>query len=308
VKYLKAAREKGRDETCIKTSCNAHLRSAACMFSKQMLEVYNSAGLNFVNPFIGRKFRRIEIRPYTPLPKEVLDAIWRDAPKLRDADPNAPLKRRSANSQQNEQAAGAGGQCTRFPRRRWHQPNWRKPHPEAYVLLLLELGLGLRREEADKLQWDWFYTGSDGRRFIEVRKTEFFIPKGKRRRIISVEPVLSEAIHGIRSDLTAFVVSGNMPKKYTPQNGLKNVVYRCERHHRILTAWLRKLGIKDSKPCHLLRKEFALLRSNFIWLVCGATLLGTLVTRCDRSVLCGAHQSARTAACPNFLILVYFAH
>jgi len=38
--YLKAARAKGRDENSIKISCNAHLRSAAAIFSKQMMDHY----------------------------------------------------------------------------------------------------------------------------------------------------------------------------------------------------------------------------------------------------------------------------
>jgi hypothetical protein len=64
----------------------------------------------------------------------------------------------------------------------------------------LESGLGLRREEADKAQWDWFFTSRTGRRLIEVRKTEYFTPKGKRRRIIPVEQVLWDAIHETLTD------------------------------------------------------------------------------------------------------------
>jgi hypothetical protein len=32
--------------------------------------------------------------------------------------------------------------------------------------------------------------------------------------------------------------------------------YRCQKHFERLTAWLRKKGIKENKPIHVLRKEF----------------------------------------------------
>ncbi len=51
------------------------------------------------------------------------------------------------------------------------EPDWREPHPEAYQLLPLELGLGLRREKSDNAQWDWFFV-LNGRRYIEVKKTD----------------------------------------------------------------------------------------------------------------------------------------
>jgi integrase len=157
---------------------------------------------------------------------------------------------------------------------RWCEPDWRKTHPEAYKILLLELGIGLRREESDKSQWDWFFTGHDGRRYIEVKKTEYFTPKGKRRRIIPVEPVLWTAIQEGRQDVTPFIVPENMPIIYTRKTAPKNIAYRCERHHRTLVAWLRKKGITDRKPCHLLRKEFGSYVATSFGLFVAQRLLG----------------------------------
>jgi hypothetical protein len=43
--YLKRGLEQGRDPTSVKTSCNTHLRGAASLFSKQMLEAFKSDGI-----------------------------------------------------------------------------------------------------------------------------------------------------------------------------------------------------------------------------------------------------------------------
>ena len=91
--------------------------------------------------------------------------------------------------------------------------------------------MGLRREESDKAQWDWFFV-LNGRRYIEVRKTPYFTPKGKRRRVIPVEEILWEALQRGRQEGSPSVVPGNVPKEYTRKNTPKNIPYRCERHVR----------------------------------------------------------------------------
>lgn len=270
--YLKRGRDKGRDEDCIKITCNSHLRGAASLYSKQMLEEYKDDGIELANPFHGQRLRRIEIKPYTPLRRELLDEIWRDSIKLRDGDPDAPApppRNKGGRPKINQAPVNREKKC-----QRWKEPDWRKPHPEAYKILLLELGIGLRREESDKAEWDWMFISQDGRRCIEVRKTEFFTPKGKRRRILPVEEVLWDAILQTRGDLTRFIVPGKMPIKYTRETEPKGMNYRCEKHHRTLTAWLRKKGIKDSKPCHLLRKEFGSYVATAFGLFVAQRLLG----------------------------------
>ncbi len=270
VKYFKRAIQKGRDETKVKTTINSHLRGAACLFSKQMLDVYRRRGVNLVNPFEGQRFRRIELKPCTPLPRELLDSIWQDSAKLRDGDPDAP-----ARPTPNKGGRPKKGTRKQPPKKevRWKEPDWRKPFPAAYQILLLELGLGLRRHESDKAEWDWFFV-LKGRRYVEVRKTEFFTPKGKRRRILPVEDVLWEALLQLKPEGSRFVVPGNEPIMYTRQTAPKNLAYRCEGDHRILVAWLRKKGIKDSRPCHLLRKEFGSYVATSFGLFVAQRLLG----------------------------------
>lgn len=241
--YLADGRKEGRDGESVKVSCNAVLRNAAALFSKQMLAEYQSAGLALVNPFIGQKLRRIQIKAYSPLRRELLDKIWQDASRLRDGDTEAqaPVK----------QARKAGEK-----RKRWTEPDFRNPQPGPYILLLLELGLGLRRHEADKAQWDWFFSDANGRHYIEVKATPYFTPKSKESRVIPVEQVLFDAIEATRNQVSPFIVPGRLPKRYDQTNTPKNLVYRCDQHHRTLAYWLRQRGITDDKPCHLLRKEF----------------------------------------------------
>lgn len=272
--YLLQGREEGRDETSVKISCNSHLRGAASMFSKQMLEAIKGTGIELVNPFVGQRLRRIEIRPYTPLQRELLDSIWKNAAKLRDGQPDAPAPPEPSNGKSRKRPKGRRPKRPEVKAHRWKQPDWRKPHPEAYTLLLLELGIGLRREEADKSQWDWLFSDQGGRHFIEVRKTDFFTPKGKRRRIIPVEPVLWDAIEKTHLAEAVFVVPGRLPKTYTPEATPKSIAYRCERYHRTLAAWLRKEGVNDPKPCHLLRKEFGSYVATSFGLFAAQRLLG----------------------------------
>jgi hypothetical protein len=269
-KYIKRGLRKGREETCVKRTCNSHIRGAAALFSKQMMKAYGQLGIEVLNPFAGQTLRRIELKPYTPLSREFLDSIWRESAKLRDGDPEAPPMPELPKGGRPKKGAPKRppNKCVR-----WREPDWRAPHPEAYQILLLELGLGLRREESDKSEWDWFFV-HDGRCHIEVKKTEYFVPKGKRRRILPVEEILWRALQEVREKNARFVVAGNTPLIYTRKTAPKNIPYRCERHHRVLVAWLRKKGIKDSRPCHLLRKEFGSYVATSFGLFAAQRLLG----------------------------------
>lgn len=50
--YLKEGLKEGREDASVKASCNTHLRGAASLFSKQMVDAYKEAGLEFANPFV----------------------------------------------------------------------------------------------------------------------------------------------------------------------------------------------------------------------------------------------------------------
>ncbi len=233
--YQNAGHAEARIPVSVKTSINSILRTCAALFSKTALPGYADHGLCIANPFTGMKLRRVEIKGFSPLKPELLAAIWKNVALLRDGDPAA---------------------AARTPRTsRWVQPDWRQPHPEAYLLLLLELGVGLRRNEADKAEWDWISVNADGRVILEVKSTRFFIPKSKECRIIPLSKDLYTLLLAHKTD-SPFIVHGREPRVYTPGTTPKNLVYRCDLHHRALAYWLRLQGIVDGKPCHVLRKQF----------------------------------------------------
>jgi len=269
--YQSEAAKNGRAGNSVKVSLNSILRNGAALFSKAALSGYKDRGLVITNPFAGLKLRRVEIKGFSPLKPDALQAVWGNAALLRDGKPTAKLPNgeatkppakacRMCGEKIPKKRSGPVGQfCSsdcRNRARRADEPDWSKPHPEAYLILLLELGLGLRRNEADKAQKDWFFTDAQGRIYLEVKETPFFVPKSKERRVIPVSKVIYEAITRYLRKEDAFIVPGRQPKAYPPDKQPKNLVYRCEEHHRALVRWLRVQGIDDAKPCHLLRKQF----------------------------------------------------
>jgi len=251
--YLRIGREKNRSEESIRTSLNGILRNAAAVFSNQAVQAYRRKGLDLKNPFVGVQMKGIRLKSYSPLPRTLVSKIWEESIKLRDGDPKAKAPDKKLR-----------------PR---DAIDFRKPHRDAYAIFLLELGLGLRRNEADKAQWNWFFNDAEERRYIEVRETPFFIPKSKQSRVIPVDEVLWKALVAVKAD-DFFVIAGLPPTLRSPETELKSAVYRCDQAHRTLVAWLRKFGIDDPKPCHRLRKEFGSFVSTTLGLFHAQRFLG----------------------------------
>lgn len=232
-KYLAKSAKADREINSSRTTLASVIRNASAVFSYQALAAYHSSGLDITNPFATSKLRGVKIRAYSPLSRDLLEKIWEKAPLLRDGDPEAqppdktqPLQKRS---------------------------DFRLPHPDAYAILFLELGLGLRRNEADKAEWAWCNQTSDGRRFMEVRETDVFIPKSKHSRVIPIAIDVWEALEAIRIEGSRFIVPAEPVKC---RKGSANSSYRCNSGHRTLVEWLRSMGLTSAKPCHALRKEF----------------------------------------------------
>ena len=230
--YLANAASKGRNPESAKITLATVLRNASALFSKQALSAYRHEGLEFANPFEFSKVRGTKIKPYTPLERDLLADIWRKSKWLRDGDhkaapptPSMPFRQRI---------------------------DFRKGHPDAYAILILELGLGLRRNEADKALWSWCIEGADGRRFLQVQSTTIFTPKSRQSRIVPIAPEIWDALQAIRQKGDPFIVPGRDPLP----NENPRCSYRCEIGHRVLVEWLHRAGVSDPKPCHALRKEF----------------------------------------------------
>jgi integrase len=232
-KFLAHSAAGNRNPTAARVTLASLIRNASAVFSKQALAAFRAHGLSIENPFIDSKVKGIKIKTYSLLPQQVLDSIWSSASLLRDGNPEAPPPDESVNLKK------------RF--------DFRRPHPDAYAILFLELGLGLRRNEADKAEWSWCNQTRDGRRFIEVRESEVFKPKSKHSRVIPIADDVWEALESIRSETARFIVPAETARK---RKSPPSSSYRCDSGHRILVEWLRGMGVTSAKPCHALRKEF----------------------------------------------------
>lgn len=124
--------------------------------------------------------------------------------------------------------------------------------PEAWKVILLALGAGLRRSEIDALCWNQV---DFERCEIHVVNHAFFQTKttdseGK----IFVDPTLiAELKHFQNADDTRPVVNPEIPFRQKTSSAL---YYRCQTTFEKVTAWLRANGVTGDRPLHTLRKEF----------------------------------------------------
>lgn len=232
-KYLAHSAAASRNATAARTTLASVIRNASAVFSKQALAAFRAQGLNIENPFIDSKVKGPRIKTYSPLPQQILENIWAKAFLLRDGDPDATPPDENLTPKE--------------------RIDFRIAHPDAYAILFLELGLGLRRNEADKAEWAWCNQTRDGRRFIEVRESDGFRPKSKHSRVIPIAEDVWAALESIHVEKSRFIVPAEEVKarKASPLSS-----YRCDLGHRILVKWLRSMGVTAAKPCHALRKEF----------------------------------------------------
>lgn len=122
-----------------------------------------------------------------------------------------------------------------------------------FLIFVLALGAGLRRNEIDKMEWSWI--DWDSKR-IHVQTTQHFVPKTEEsENAVDVDDellaMLKEQMPHARSE---FVVPGGAVKMSERYDH-----YRCQAHFRSLTQWLRGKGISAPNPLHSLRKEFGSL-------------------------------------------------
>ncbi len=116
---------------------------------------------------------------------------------------------------------------------------------DAWIAFLLSFGVGLRREEIDKLMVEQIKI--DDRR-ISIYTTEFFRPKAKN----------SDAYVDLTETITNFLKEylESIPERrfVLPGKEVRGKL-RCQKVFRSLMKWLREQGVTDQKPIHTLRKE-----------------------------------------------------
>jgi len=128
-----------------------------------------------------------------------------------------------------------------------------KEQPESYLIFLLAIGAGLRRDEIDTLTWDQVI---DERLTIRVETnayTEAKSPESEEE--VDVDPKIMEALRSYKTEhsKSVFVLNSRVQPKPSVSSYHH---YRCTRHFNNLIKWLREKGIKNRHPIHALRKEF----------------------------------------------------
>lgn len=122
--------------------------------------------------------------------------------------------------------------------------------PDAWKVILLGLGAGLRRGEIDRLcrnQIDF----AGGR--IRVQTTEFGEVKTEDSEAeVFVDPGLIAELKRLVPASDVFAVEPGTP--HNPDRA--GQYYRCDETFARVTRWLRGHGVTASKPLHALRKEF----------------------------------------------------
>lgn len=121
--------------------------------------------------------------------------------------------------------------------------------PDTLCAVMLLLTGGLRRGEADLLEWSNVNL-ADGK--ITITATEFFTPKTEEGdRVVKLPPDVATLLRARRKGRrdAVFVLDGPAPK-----NSAKGYEYRADAWP-VLTAWLREQGVTDATPLHSLRKH-----------------------------------------------------
>ena len=144
------------------------------------------------------------------------------------------------------------------PRNENENPEAFKSRTEQFKIFLLAAFGGLRRNEIDKLLWSQVDLKNG---IIEIRETPHFKPKSEESRgQIEIEPEVAELLASLRKTTKdSFVIGATGVKRKSKSAQW----YRASGHFDNLLDWLRKQGISDLKPLHVLRKEAGNL-------ICGA--------------------------------------
>lgn len=126
-----------------------------------------------------------------------------------------------------------------------------KTDPEAWKIILLALGAGLRRAEIDGLCWNQV---NFDRCEIRVANHAFFQSKTvDSEGEIFVDPgLIKELKRFCTSPEPKPVVGGDIP--FREATGAQH--YRCQEIFERVTTWLRAQGVEGDRPLHTLRKEF----------------------------------------------------
>lgn len=127
----------------------------------------------------------------------------------------------------------------------------RLAEPEAFKIFLLCLMVGLRRNEADKLQWSSINWAKPS---VTIEMHEWFAGKCQASEAtVPVDPKVLKMLEDFKpADGQGFVINSKVKPK---PEVVTYTHYRANRHFVTLIRWLRKNQVKGRCPVHTLRKE-----------------------------------------------------
>ena len=119
----------------------------------------------------------------------------------------------------------------------------KKKDPDAYKVILLALGAGLRRSEIDRLRWE--DVDSEGCRIYVCSSATG-----------TTKSLSSESAVHVSADLITELGERGKGWVVCPRKSKPAKPYRADTALRSATAWLRSQGVQSNCPLHTLRKEF----------------------------------------------------
>ena len=127
----------------------------------------------------------------------------------------------------------------------------RRIQSEAFKVLVLALGAGLRRGEIDRLLWRQVNLQAG---VIHIEATEAGDVKTEDSAgEVAIDRTLCDILQGFKTRATSQYVIDGMGEAASSRAW--GHAYRCTPVFDFLTAWLRKNGVEGNKPLHTLRKE-----------------------------------------------------
>jgi integrase len=121
---------------------------------------------------------------------------------------------------------------------------------EELKAFLLALVLGLRRKEADLLEWQSFDFGAGTLRMMPTKW--YALKTDESASVLPVEPEILALFRGWHAKARSeFVIESERPPKAVSYQW-----YRCDAVFENLLTWLRGKGVHGQKPIHALRKLY----------------------------------------------------
>lgn len=131
---------------------------------------------------------------------------------------------------------------------------------QQWIAFLLCFCAGLRRREADLLEWTQVYLNDVESASVELKTTEHFRAKNAAHaKAVRLDPEVADLLQSYKRKCVGskFVLLSERPCQ---ASGLG--APRCRHTWSELTTWLRKMGLNDAKPVHALRKSMGALMAD----------------------------------------------